>query len=40
VNYMRTRFAPDKPVWNNLEQSISRIRQETASTQGAATPAK
>ena len=40
VNYMRARFAPDKPVWNNLEQSIARIRQETAHTQGAASPAK
>ena len=40
VNYMRARFAPDKPVWNNLEQSIARIRQETARTQGAASPAK
>ena len=40
VNYMRARFAPDKPVWNNLEQSIARIRQETAHTHGAASPAQ
>ena len=40
VSYMRARFAPDKPVWNSLEQSIARIRQETVDTQGAASSAK
>ena len=40
VHYMRARFAPDKPVWNNLEHSIARIRQETANAHGAAIPAK
>lgn len=40
VQYMRARFAPDKAAWDNLEQSISRIRQETASQTGLTTPAK
>ncbi len=40
VQYMRARFAPDKAAWNNLEQSIARIRKETASQTGLTTPAK
>lgn len=40
VQYMRARFAPDKAAWNNLEQSIARIRKETASQTGLPTPAK
>ena len=40
VQYMRARFAPDKAAWNNLEQSIARIRQETASQTGLTIPVK
>ncbi len=40
VRYMRARFAPDKAAWNNLEQSIARIRKETASQTALTTPAK
>ncbi|MFM7012949.1 MAG: molybdopterin cofactor-binding domain-containing protein [Betaproteobacteria bacterium] len=40
VQYMRARFAPDKAAWNNLEQSIARIRQEPASQTELTTPVK
>ncbi|MGX9935991.1 c-type cytochrome [Advenella kashmirensis] len=28
LQYMRTRFAPDKPAWNNLRKKIAEIRQQ------------
>ncbi|AHG65176.1 c-type cytochrome [Advenella mimigardefordensis] len=28
LQYMRTRFAPDKPAWNNLPEKIANIRQQ------------
>jgi hypothetical protein len=30
VSYLRGRFAPDRPMWSELPQTIARIRAETA----------
>jgi nicotinate dehydrogenase subunit B len=30
AHYLRARFAPDKPAWQNVEDSIARIRAEAA----------
>lgn len=27
VQYMRTKYAPDKPAWNQVEQTVARVRQ-------------
>ncbi len=40
VQYMRARFAPDKPAWSDLEKSVARIREEVSHPTVVSSPAK